>query len=128
MDPFVQIEYKGKTFKTQTIQEGGKNPVWNEAFVIPINSMDDEFKITCFDEDLLVDDLVGSKVFKASELCSNLTATQNWLHLNYKNNKAVEVFVETKFLPNPKAFQSRSSISIAPPINVIDVKRVSQMI
>ena len=69
MDPYVQVETKGKTFKTQTIQEGGKNPVWNEAFVIPISSMDDELKITCFDEDLLVDDLVGSKVFKASELC-----------------------------------------------------------
>ena len=32
MDPFLQVEINGKTYKTTTIKEGGKNPVWNETF------------------------------------------------------------------------------------------------
>lgn len=66
MDPFVQVDYRGKTFKTTALQEAGKNPIWNEILAIPIYSMDEEFKITCYDEDLLMDDLVGSAMFNTS--------------------------------------------------------------
>ena len=29
MDPFVQVEYRDKKFRTKVIEEGGKEPVWN---------------------------------------------------------------------------------------------------
>jgi len=41
MDPFIEIVYKGKKYKTTTIQEGGKNPVWNQLLEIPIESLSD---------------------------------------------------------------------------------------
>jgi len=31
-DPFVKIVCAGVTYKTKVIEEGGKNPVWNETF------------------------------------------------------------------------------------------------
>lgn len=36
MDPYVQVEHKGKVYKTLTIEEGGKNPRWNETIAIPL--------------------------------------------------------------------------------------------
>jgi Ca2+-dependent lipid-binding protein len=60
MDPFVQINYMGTIFKTKTKNEAGKNPVWNESFDIPIQSMGDFLEITIFDEDNLTNDFVGS--------------------------------------------------------------------
>lgn len=84
MDPFVQLDYKGKTFRTTTIQGGGKDPRWNESFSIPVESLDDDIRITCFDEDLIIDDLVGSRIFKAEELCKNATLKCEWIILQYK--------------------------------------------
>lgn len=53
MSPFVTIEYQGMEFKTLTIKNGGKHPVWNQTFEIHLFSLNDEVKITCYDEDML---------------------------------------------------------------------------
>lgn len=62
----------------------------------------EEVKITCFDEDLFTDDLVGSGTFKVSQLIEikgNMNndggLRQQWLQLGYKHNKAVEIFIES---------------------------------
>ncbi len=39
MDPFIQVVYLGKKYRTKTIHEGGKNPKWNETIEIPIESI-----------------------------------------------------------------------------------------
>ena len=76
MDPYVEIEYAGQTYQTTTIQEGGKNPIWNDTLTIQLKGATkagiseflktEQVKITCFDEDLLTDDLVGSSTFTLS--------------------------------------------------------------
>ena len=38
MDPYVQITFNGKVRKTKVIEEGGKNPQWNEKFVIDVSN------------------------------------------------------------------------------------------
>lgn len=53
MDPFIQIIYLGKKYRTKTLQEGGKNPKWNEIIEIQIESVNDYIKIVCYDEDSL---------------------------------------------------------------------------
>ena len=64
MDPYIQIIYQGKKYRTKTIQEGGKKPVWNQTLFFDIFSLsEDTIKITCFDEDVIVDDLVGTETF-----------------------------------------------------------------
>lgn len=37
MDPFMQVVYKDRTYKTSTIKDGGKNPVWNEVIAVQID-------------------------------------------------------------------------------------------
>ena len=38
MDPFIQIKYNSKTYRTRVLEEGGKEPKWNEEFEIPVYS------------------------------------------------------------------------------------------
>lgn len=37
MDPFMQVVYKDRTYKTSTIKDGGKNPVWNEVIAVQVD-------------------------------------------------------------------------------------------
>jgi Ca2+-dependent lipid-binding protein len=62
MDPFLQIEHDGKTFKTKAQTEGGLNPIWNHKFQFIVYSMDDRFVFKCFDEDIITNDHIGSVV------------------------------------------------------------------
>ena len=98
MDPFVEIEYKGKQYKTKVNEDGGKNPQWNESFDIPIVSMSDTLKITCFDEDALSNDVVATKEFSLEMLCEN-QGINEWLSLEYEGKKAADVQVETIYVP-----------------------------
>jgi Ca2+-dependent lipid-binding protein len=59
MDPYVKIEIRKLRYQTRVLREAGQNPQWNESFVIPVMSMDEEILIACYDEDLISDDLVG---------------------------------------------------------------------
>lgn len=59
MDPFVQFEHLGKKYKTKVLDDAGKNPVWNQTIEIPLDSIKDEIKVTCYDEDFIMDSFVG---------------------------------------------------------------------
>ena len=59
MDPFVELDYQGKKYTTKVAEDGHKNPLWNESFEIPIDSLDDEIKISCYDQDSYSNDLNG---------------------------------------------------------------------
>ena len=52
MDPFLEFEYRGKTFQSKVHEDGGKTPVWNEKVSIPLtggNPEHDSIIIRCFD-------------------------------------------------------------------------------
>ena len=59
MDPFVEIEYKNKKYRTRVKEEGGKLPVWNQTLEIPLESLLDEIKVACYDQDSFTNDLIG---------------------------------------------------------------------
>ncbi len=59
MDPYVSIEYKKIKYKTKISKASGLLPMWNETLIIPIFAKDDNLLISCFDEDLISDDLIG---------------------------------------------------------------------
>ena len=96
MDPYVILEVNGRKYKTSVVPEGGRKPVWNQTFEIPILSMEDDIKITCFDEDLILDDLVGFSYFKTRMFCTP-QPNKEWISLQYKENRAAELLIETLF-------------------------------
>ena len=68
MDPYLQIEMKNFKFLTSVINQGGKNPVWNEYVQIDVKSLSDEMNFSCFDKDLIYDDLIGSTKISVKDL------------------------------------------------------------
>ena len=62
-DPFVKITCSGITYKTKVIEEGGKNPVWNETFemtkIMEEVNKGEKLHIRCFDSDGPIDDHIG---------------------------------------------------------------------
>lgn len=60
MDPYVVVK-KGlhKLFRTKTHKEAGQLPKWYEEVSIPFDSIKDELLLQVFDENMLVDDLIG---------------------------------------------------------------------
>lgn len=77
MDPFIEIQHGHKKIRTATIQEGGEKPEWNQTLNLMLTTLkdDQEIKVTCFDEDVIVNDVVGSGTFKLSQFYPCLTPT-----------------------------------------------------
>lgn len=67
------------------MENGHKNPLWNETFEFPIDSLDDIIKISCFDEDSLSNDLIGENKITISQLCPQF---EDWVMLEYKGEKS----------------------------------------
>lgn len=61
MDPFVVFIYRDKKYQTQILDEAGQHPVWNHSMAIPVHSLEDELMVKCFDEEIIIDQLVGEK-------------------------------------------------------------------
>ena len=70
MDPYIEIISlsNNSMFKTKVIDEGGKNPVWNQQLDIPLCSFDEKFKFSCYDENVLTNSLVGDNILRAQDL------------------------------------------------------------
>lgn len=98
MDPFVVIEYRGIKYKTGVIQGGGKKPIWNDRFELEVPNMQERLKISCFDEDIFVHDLVGEASVEVSLLCT-IQTTRKWLPLKYEKKKSGMILLETKYSP-----------------------------
>jgi Ca2+-dependent lipid-binding protein len=68
MDPFIHIECDGKEYRTKVMEEGGKNPKWNEMITVSLGSTNGNIRFVCYDEDLAVNDLVGEASVKLSTI------------------------------------------------------------
>ena len=109
MDPFVELEYQDKKFTTKVVEDGHKNPLWNETFEIAIESLQDELKISCYDQDSLSNDLIGELSVPLSKLCS---VNEQWLNLDYKGKKAAEIMISSNYTPPKESWNPdvRSSV------------------
>ena len=73
MDPFLQLDFEGKTLKTPVHTDGGKLPVWNYSFpdVLVAKegiSLDKAMlKFSCFEEDLNSNDFLGAAYIALSK-------------------------------------------------------------
>jgi Ca2+-dependent lipid-binding protein len=62
--------------------EAGKTPEWNEQFTIPLESLTDEMRITCYESDYLKDDFIGDTVAQIGKFI-NLAGFKKWVPINY---------------------------------------------
>ena len=98
MDPFIVVEYRKIKYRTKTARNAGASPNWNETVEIPMSEwlLEDELFISCFDEDLMLDDIIANAYFKISYLLGK----NGWVSLNFEGKKAADLHIETKFVQN----------------------------
>ena len=52
MDPYCRLTYKGSVWQTRAHRRGGKFPVWNETFRIPVHRLTDPLKVIVYGQDM----------------------------------------------------------------------------
>lgn len=88
MDPFVQMQYfypkrdkelSMPVIRTSTKQEGGKNPVWNEIFDIPLYKTIKIGSIlfTIYDKDVNKNDFIGHLKVSIEDLAVKMDKNKN---------------------------------------------------
>ena len=104
MDPYVTLEFKDQCEKTKVNHMGSKTPIWNETFKFYISSESAQgsLKLTCFDDDLVMNVVTGEATLPVYRLCCN-TQTKEMVPIYYEGERTGELFIETKFTP----FQSQ---------------------
>ncbi|KAM4675480.1 multiple C2 and transmembrane domain-containing protein 2 isoform 2-T2 [Discoglossus pictus] len=73
-DPYVKFKLNKKTLYKSRVIYKNLNPVWNENFVLPIQSLDQKLHIKVYDRDLTKDDFMGSAYLELQNLELNKTS------------------------------------------------------
>ena len=94
----MKFTYQGTKYKTRVHENGGKNPVWNQAFDLQIGSISDDIAFEVKDNDTVGATLIGGATIKASALCYN-NGVRDWFTVEFKGRSAGQILLETKFTP-----------------------------
>jgi len=93
MDPFVEIEYLDKKYKTNVVCDAGFHPIWDmQSFDIHVEGLGDPIKFSCYDEDPLANDLVGDTSMVIGTLCMN-HPIDKWFVIEYTGKKSGEIHI-----------------------------------
>ncbi len=68
--------------------------MWNQAFDLPIYSLDHIIKLTCYDKDLILNDTVGESLIRVKALL-NSEGKRSWVSIYYNKEYAGEVLIQT---------------------------------
>lgn len=104
MDPYCLIKCtNGQQFRTKTRKSEGLHPVWEETFNVSVNSMGDELKFECHDDDVFGSDLIGELNLPIYRLCvpdGKAISPGPQMHtLLFKGIQAGDILIETKYIP-----------------------------
>ena len=70
MDPYCVLEMREKRVKTIVCQDQGKTPNWKgEMIIFDIKYIGDVIRLSCLDEDVGEDDLIGEAEIKIETMC-----------------------------------------------------------
>jgi len=115
-DPYVKITYMGTPYKTKVHQNGGKNPVWNQAFEIRIGSINDDMLVEVKDDDVVGAKIIGKATIKASSMCIN-GGVRDYFTMTDLHGKSVgQIMLETKFTPDGGQKPPTMTAPVAAPV------------
>ena len=112
MDPFCVMKFKGKQYKTETHEDGGKNPVWNQTFNLYVADASDPILFNVQEEDVIYNDDVGDLKMTVSQLIgSDNKGKSDWYQIVRKGKKSsgkiqiTTVFKSTGNFVVPEGYQ-----------------------
>ena len=125
MDPFIKLSHNGHSVSSKVISGGGKNPQWHETLSVPVESLDGELIINCYDKDLLGRELIGQRQLEISK-CVKPEHFKKWLQLLFEGKQAGLILLGFKFIANNGVLdndaQSHRSLNHAGSATSISIK------
>ena len=101
MDPYckILIAESEQSFKTETLDGGGKTPVWDETFTFEVKSLTDDLTVVVQEADPVNDDEVGQIKIKLTELCAD-ASIDDWFTITYEGESAGQVHLKSTWTPS----------------------------
>ncbi|XP_073269354.1 uncharacterized protein [Primulina huaijiensis] len=91
-DPYVCIEYGSSKFRTRTCKDGGRNPTFQEKFVLSLIEGLREFSVNVWNSNTLTyDDFIGSGKIKLQRVLSSGYDDTAWALQDKRGRHAGEV-------------------------------------
>ena len=98
MDPYVVIANRANQTRTQTIEDGGKTPQWNETFDLTVNQINDDLTLRVMDENVNANTEIGTCSIKLAALCVN-GGLESWWPISYGSKQAGRLNLNADWIP-----------------------------
>uniref|UniRef100_A0A0C9S6Q4 TSA: Wollemia nobilis Ref_Wollemi_Transcript_10715_1422 transcribed RNA sequence n=1 Tax=Wollemia nobilis TaxID=56998 RepID=A0A0C9S6Q4_9CONI len=113
-DPYVCLEYANSKFRTKTCTDGGKNPTFNEKFVLPLIEGLREVNVSVWNSNTLqFDDLIGTGRILLQRVLSSGYDDSTWPLSTRSGKNAGDVRIILHYASGGKT--KVQSASAAPP-------------
>lgn len=104
-DPYCKFELGSYSKRGKTVNKGGKNPYFGEEellFWIAEGAWINNMVLSCYDEDVGSDDLIGTATFSVLRFMRDIGSKEHLVPLKNNNKDAGEVLLKFEFLPAGK--------------------------
>jgi Ca2+-dependent lipid-binding protein len=102
-DPYCKFDFGKKyTKRSKTVKKGGRNPYFKEEellFWVSKDNWHNDLILSCYDEDVGSDDLIGQARFSVLPYMVQEEAKQELVQLRNKKDKTGEILMKIEFLP-----------------------------
>ena len=100
-DPYAVFELGKQKFTTQTINGGGKKPVWNEKAIFGVDSTTQTLAVSVFDKDSYSSDYNSGSNILLQDLCKP-DVVDAWFNLEFKKKVVGKIHLSAKWIPPTK--------------------------
>ena len=91
MDPFLQLNFNGKELMTGVCYKGGKTPVWNDSFALPLVG-DGALRLSVWEKDSNNNDFIGDANLNLFSLAQG--GPSQAIEIHHKGKKAGIVWLQ----------------------------------
>ena len=84
--------------RTQTIEDAGKTPVWNETFDLNVRQINDDILLRVMDENVNANTEIGTCSLKLAALCVN-GGLENWWPISFGPKQAGRIHMIAEWFP-----------------------------
>lgn len=114
-DPYVVLEYAGSKYRTKTDTDGGRNPTFNEKYMLPLIEGLREINVTVWNSNTVsMDDFIGSGKIHLQKVLADGYDDSTWPLTSRSGKRTGEVRIIMHYT-NPAKGNKNSSTSTAPP-------------
>jgi Ca2+-dependent lipid-binding protein len=84
--------------RTETIEDGGKTPTWNETFDLTVTQINDNITLRVMDENANANTEIGTCSIKLAAMCVN-GGLESWWPIAFGPNQAGRIHLHGEWLP-----------------------------